>query len=406
MRILFLTQWFQPESFFKGLPFAKALKDKGHDVEVLTGFPNYPGGKMFPGYYIRPYQRETMEGIKIHRVPLYPSHDKSAIRRIINYLSFSLSAFFMGPWLIKKPDVIYVYNLVTLGLPAFLFRFLFKSKVIIDVQDLWPESVASSGMLNNKFLLTVLNRICNFVYRKADQLIVLSPGFKSHLIKRGVPSEKIEVIYNWCDEKSIQTKSSSADKTKQIDTSDKFVILYAGSMGIVQELETVLISAEQCGTMMSDVLFVFIGDGADRKRLERKANDMKLDNVVFLPSRPIHEMNEVYAMADVLIVHLMDQPLFRITIPSKTQAYLYMGKPIIMALRGDSAMLVEKAGAGIVCEPGNSDAITEGVRTLRNADAATRNRMGMNGHQYYMQHLSFEKGVHNVEQLMLSLVKT
>ena len=125
MRILFLTQWFQPEPFFKGLPFVKALRDRGHEVEVLTGFPNYPGGKVYPGYCVRFYQRETMDGIPVHRVALYPSHDKSASRRILNYLSFSLSAFLIGPWLVGKPDLIYVYNLVTLGPAAFLFRLLF-----------------------------------------------------------------------------------------------------------------------------------------------------------------------------------------------------------------------------------------------------------------------------------------
>ena len=140
MRILFLTQWFQPEPFFKGLPFAKALADHGHEVEILTGFPNYPGGKVYPGYRVCLHQRETMDRIKINRVPLYPSHDKSALRRSVNYLTFSLSLLLFGPWLIRRPDVIYVYNLVTIGPPAFLFRFLFGSKVIMDVQDLWPDS--------------------------------------------------------------------------------------------------------------------------------------------------------------------------------------------------------------------------------------------------------------------------
>ncbi len=195
MRILFLTQWFQPEAFFKGLPFAKALRERGHEVEILTGFPNYPGGKVYPGYRVRLYQGEEMDGIKVHRVFLYPSHDTSALRRILNYLTFALSTFLLGPWLIRKPDVVYVYNLITLGPAAFLIRFLFGAKVVIDVQDLWPESVANSSMLNNKAALGVLNRLCNRVYRGADQVTVLSPGFKKELIRRGVAGERIEVIY-------------------------------------------------------------------------------------------------------------------------------------------------------------------------------------------------------------------
>jgi len=203
MRILFLTQWFQPEPFFKGLPFAAALAARGHDVEVLTGFPNYPGGKVYPGYRVRFYQRETMDGITVHRVPLYLSHDKSALHRILNYLSFSLSVFSFGTWRVKKPDVVYVYNLITLGFPAFFLRLLYGCKVVIDITDLWPESVASSRMLHNKTMLAALNGICNWVYRRADRLSVVTPGYINELMRRGVTPEKISLIFNWCDERAI-----------------------------------------------------------------------------------------------------------------------------------------------------------------------------------------------------------
>lgn len=405
MRILFLTQWFQPESFFKGLPFAKALKEKGHEVEVLAGFPNYPGGKVYPGYRVRLYQQEIMDGVKVHRVPLYPSHDKSAVHRIINYLSFSLSAVLMGPLLVQKPDIIYVYNLVTLGLPAFYLRLLYGSKVVIDVQDLWPESVAGSGMLNNKLMLRVLNSFCNWVYRKADRLVVLSPGFKNHLIDRGIPSETIEVIYNWCDESGIGKNPSVVIERKDIADSERFTILYAGAMGQVQGLETILQCAEICKERLPDVRFVLIGDGADRKRLVQLAGDMKLDNVVFLPPRPIDAMNEIYDMADALIAHLEDIPLFRITIPSKTQAYLYMGKPIIMAVLGDAATLVEQAGAGVVCAPKKPLDMTDAIRSLHDTAAVERQKMGKAGHNYYMRNLCFEKGLNHFEKLMCSLLQ-
>jgi hypothetical protein len=177
MRILFLTQWFQPENFFKGLPFAKALAARGHSVAVLTGFPNYPGGKVYPGYRVRPYQQEIVEGIRVHRVALYPSHDELPFRRSLNYLSFSLMALLIGPWVVGSHDVIYVYNLVTLGPVAFLLRFLFGSKVVMDIQDLWPESIANSQMLRSKAVLDALNRMCRWVYRRADSLTV-SPGLQ------------------------------------------------------------------------------------------------------------------------------------------------------------------------------------------------------------------------------------
>lgn len=397
MRILLLTQWFQPEPFFKGLPFAKALRDRGHDVEVLTGFPNYPGGKLYPPYRIRFYQREVMDGIRINRVALYPSHDKSAVHRILNYISFSLSALLFGLWTVKKPDVVYVYNLVTLGLPAFVLRFLSGAKVIIDVQDLWPESVTSSKMLKNRAILWSLDRISNWVYREADALVVLSPGFKKELMRRGVTAEKIEVVYNWCDESCI---SKEVTRSVPPEMRDKFVVLFAGSMGTAQGIGTVLKCAQLCKNALPNVQFILIGGGVDRARLEEQAVKMGLVNVKFLPPRPLESMGEVFAMADVLLVHLKDDPLFRITIPSKTQTYLYIGKPIIMAVRGDAANLVSQAGAGIFCEPGNPGEMASVIKILHDMPTSERQRIGEAGHQYYMECLSFDYGVSKLEAVM------
>lgn len=405
MRILFLTQWFQPEPFFKGLPFASALATRGHDVEVLTGFPNYPGGKLYPGYHVRLSQREVMDGITIHRVPLYPSHDTSALHRILNYLSFSLSAFLLGPCLIRKPDVIYVYNLVTLGPPAFLLRFLFGAKVIIDVQDLWPESVANSKMLRNKAVLNVLNGICGWIYRGADQLTVLSPGFKQELINKGVAPGRIEVSYNWCDEASIGAHELLIGSVKPLQFAGKFVVLFAGAMGLAQGLDTVLDCAGLCREKLTDVQFVMIGSGVDRQRLQKRAEEMDLDNVTFLPPRSMETMGEIFALADSLLVQLKDDPLFRITIPSKTQAYLNAGKPIIMAMRGDAADLVRDAGAGMLCEPGNPRAMMNSIKVLYEMSAIERQKMGEAGHRYYMDHLSLNQGVNQFERIMKSLLR-
>lgn len=404
MKILFLTQWFQPEPFFKGLPFAKALAARGHDVEVLTGFPNYPGGKVYPGYRVYLFQRVMMEGIRVNRVVLYPSHDKSAFHRILNYLSFAISSFLLGLWTVRRPDVIYVYNLVTLVPTAFLIRLFFRCKVILDVQDLWPESVINSRMLRNRVLLNLLNGICRQAYRKVDQLVVLSEGLKQEFINRGVSSDKVDVIYNWCDESSIQIDVSPTDLNKSLEFSGKFIVLFAGTMGIAQGLDTLLDCARLSSGLLPDVQFVLIGGGVDRTNLQRRANKMELDNVTFLPPRSMEMMGEIFALADVLIVHLKDYPLFRTTIPSKTQTYLYIGKPIIMAVRGDAAALVERAGAGIMCEPGNPLAMLDAVKSLHDTSESERSKMGRTGHRYYMQYLSFEKGVRNFEKVMYSLI--
>lgn len=387
---------------FQGFAFCQSLEKKGHQVEVLTGFPNYPGGEIYPGYRVRLYQRELIDGIQVNRVPLYPSHDKSALRRIVNYLSFAVSALFLGPWLIRRPDTIYIYNLVTLSPVAFLLRFLFGSKIIIDVLDLWPESVTNSNILNNKAALYGLDYICKWVYRKADKLVVPSPGIKGALINRGVLAEKIEVIYNWCDELSIRKESEPLDSKELIQSSGKFVVLFAGTMGTVQGLDTLLECARICREKLPKVQFVLIGGGVDKPRLQQRTSAMGLDNVTFFPPRPMEAMGEIFAMADVLIVHLKDDPLFRITIPSKTQAYLYMGRPIIMAMRGDAAELVRKAGAGIICEPDNPQNIMQAVNTLYEMSDIERRKMGEAGHHYYMENLSLDQGVKKFERIMSS----
>jgi colanic acid biosynthesis glycosyl transferase WcaI len=404
MRILFLTQWFQPEPIFKGLPFAKALADQGHKVEVLTGFPNYPGGTLYPGYRMRLWQREWMSGIRVNRVALYPSHDHSAPRRMLNYLSFALTSLILGPWLVQRPEIIYVYNLVTLGPTAFLLRRLYGARVILDVQDLWPESVAKSGMLRNAAALHWLDAACRWVYRRADCLTALSPGFKQALVNRSIPPGRIAVVYNWCDEASLGAEAQPRQPAQEVGPAGKFHVVFAGTMGTVQGLDTVLDCAQLCRKRLPNVQFVLVGGGVDRPRLEMRAGEMGLDNVRFLPRRTVAGMRDIYALADALLVHLKKDPLSSITIPSKTQAYLFMGKPIIMAVSGDAAELVKRSGAGVICEPDNPQAMADAVHALVSMKEDERTNLGRAGARYYEEALSMKTGVNQFEQLMDSLL--
>jgi colanic acid biosynthesis glycosyl transferase WcaI len=187
MKILILTQWFDPEPTFKGLLFAQELAARGHEVAVLTGFPNYPDGEVYPGYRIRPWVREQIDGISVLRVALCPSHNKSGFRRALNYISFALSAAVIGTTLIRKPDLIYVYHPpITVGLAAVVIGFLRRAPFVCDVQDLWPDTVVASGMLSNPAALALLGKFCKFVYRRARRITVLSPGFKEQLVRREV----------------------------------------------------------------------------------------------------------------------------------------------------------------------------------------------------------------------------
>ena len=199
MKILLLTQWFDPEPALKGLEFAKALVQRGHDVEVLTGFPNYPGGRVYAGYRVAFRQREEMDGVPVTRVALYPSHDSSAAGRTANYLSFALTAASIGACSVTRPDVAWVYHPpATAAFPAMVLKTLRGVPFVLDVQDLWPDTLAATGMVSNRFALGVAGRFCAAAYRSAARIAVLSPGFKRLLVARGVPEWKIDVVYNWC----------------------------------------------------------------------------------------------------------------------------------------------------------------------------------------------------------------
>ncbi len=405
MRILFLTQWFDPEPMFKGLVFAKALRERGHEVEILTGFPNYPGGKVFPGYRIRPFLREVMDGIPVLRVPLYPSHDTSAIRRIANYATFALSAASIGAAAVKTADVMYVYHPpATVALPALMIRGLRRIPFVYDVQDLWPDTLSATGMVNNKSLIGLVDRWCRMVYRAASKIVVLSPGFKDVLVHRSIPEEKIEVIYNWCDEGQFPKAPKNESLAKELGFSGRFNVLFAGTMGKAQALEAVLDAAGRIGGRIPEVRFVFVGGGVDADRLKRIAQERRLNNVLFLPRRPVSEIGEILNLADVLLVHLKDDPLFRITIPSKIQACLAVGRPILVGVLGDAADLVRTAGAGVGCQPENPESISDAVEKLYRMPRVLLEEMGNSGHSYYRKELSLSIGVSRFEKVFLSAV--
>jgi glycosyltransferase involved in cell wall biosynthesis len=395
-------QFFAPEPFLKGLPFARELLRRGHEVEVLTGFPNFPGGQVYPGYKIRLWQREVIEGVSILRVPLFPSHDRSAIRRIANYLSFALSAS-IGSLFVKRPDVIYVYHPpATVGLPAMVARRFHHVPIVYDIQDLWPDTVATTGMMNSRLVLRLLDSWCRLVYRKSDRIIVLSHGFKDALVQRGVPEAKIDVIYNWCDEASI---TANSDRPMQLGTPDQFTVLFAGMMGLAQGLDSVLEAARICSDSVPNAKFVFVGFGVERERLKRKAADMALENVEFLGSQPIDQIGRYLAGANCLLVHLKDDPLFRITIPSKTQAYLAAGKPVLMAVRGDAADLILRSGGGLVCEPQNPAGIAAAVSTLASTSSERLAELGRAGRSFYLRELALGVGVDQFERAFCSVLQ-
>jgi colanic acid biosynthesis glycosyl transferase WcaI len=406
LRILFLSQWFEPEFPFKGLDFAKELAGRGHHVEVLTGFPNYPDGRVYPGYRVRWRQRETMDGIPITRVALYPSHDRSGIRRAANYLSFAASALTVGAASVARADVVYVYHPpATIAMPAAALKILRGMPFVLDVQDLWPDTLTATGMVNSSAVLRAVGRFCALAYRSAARIVVPSPGFRRALSDRGVPADKVSVIYNWCRRLAIAGPQPDAPILKEAGVDGRFNVVFAGAMGPAQALDSVLDAAAIVHAQAPRVHFIFAGGGVARDALERRAGGMGLGNVTFLSHRPPAEIAPLLAAADVLLVHLRDDPLFSITIPSKTQDAMASGRPILMAVRGDGADLVRAAGAGICVGPEDPAALAAAVCDLSLLPRTALDGMGARGRAYYQDHLSMSAGADRFEALFRDVAR-
>lgn len=401
MRVLVLSQWFRPEPNLIATSVAMGLKRLGHEVQVLTGFPNYPGGKLYPGYKIRPFHREVLDEVPVVRVPLYPSHDTSGVKRIATYSSFAVSASFFGVPRVTKPDVVYVYHPpATVGLPAIFLQMLRKVPFVYHIQDLWPDTLAATGMVDSKLIHRLVGKWCNLVYSRASELIVLSPGFKRLLIERGVPEAKINMIYNWADETTDKLDEVEPAIVAALDPDNRFNILFAGNMGQAQALEAVIDAARLVRDRAPYIQFVFIGSGVATTRLKEHAAQVGADNVLFLPRQPRSKIDAIMSLADVLLVHLKDDPLFSVTVPSKTQAYLAIGKPIMMGVAGDAAELVEIAQAGLRCQPENPKHIADVALQFYVMSDAEREALGRNGRAYYQRSLSMEQGVKGIAEVL------
>lgn len=390
-RVILLTQWFEPEPTVKGLVLARELTRRGFEVEVVTGFPNYPEGALYPGYRMSWRQQEVIDGVLITRLPLYPSHDSSAFRRIANYVSFAVSATIYCLFQARRPDVLYVYQLPTLGLAARLVRAVRGPRLLFDIADMWPDTLRATGMVNNERVLRMVGWAAQSVYRSADAVVATTPGFRRLLIERGLPPERVTVIYNWSDERSLSACPPNEHDAGFRD--GRFEIVFAGNLGKAQALTAVLEAAAILARDNSGIQFLFIGSGVEMERLKAFASDRQLPNVKFLPRVTMERIGAYLEQADALLVHLKADPLFTITIPGKTQTYMAMGKPVLIATPGDAATLVREARCGVEASPEDPESIAAAARTLAALPRDELLAMGHRARDYYDTYLGLSIGV-------------
>lgn len=391
LRVLFLTQWFEPEPAFKGASFADALIAEGMEVEVATAFPNYPGGKLYPGYRIMPYRRDREWAFPVHRLPIWPSHDRSSLGRILNYLSFFLSSLVFGLFAARRFDAIYVYHPpVTPALAAAIFGAVHRRPFIVEIQDLWPDSVVASGM-GGTAIPSLLEKICSFVYRRASIVIVQSDGMKARLAERGVPPEKLRRLYNW----STYVPAAPSEQPVKIDGWDDKAInfVYGGNLGQAQSLSFVVDAFIRARATNELVRFHLFGHGIERDNLARQIAADCSDHILLHEPVSRGKMDRIFDRADGLVLHLNGESLYDITIPSKLQHYLSVGKPILAGLSGEAAAMLRESGAAIVCAPEDVDAMAAAIERIATLPGESRDEMSRKARAFYDRHLAMERAV-------------
>jgi colanic acid biosynthesis glycosyl transferase WcaI len=410
VRIAMISQWYDPEqgSAIMSGTIARALRDLGNEVQVVTGFPNYPNGQLYPGYRVRSYQREQLQGVTVHRAPIYVSHDLNPRRRAMNYLSYAASASAIAVTRLGQLDATLVHSTpATVAIPAMVLRTLKRTPYVVHVQDLWPQTVTASGLLSDgqhRRAEGLLHRYCDAVYRHAASIAVTSPGMAELIRARGVESRKISLIPNWADERHFRPVTPSSNIVNELGPFRPFTVMYAGAMGEIQALE-VLIDAAAILRDQRNIGFLLVGGGVSEPSLRAQASDAQLDNVRFLGHQPAECMAEVLALGDIQIISLRDLPIFRTTLPSKIQATLAAGRPIIGALTGDAATLIRDSGAGLTATPGSAVELAEAILKAAAMPSLERQAWGNRGRDYYIDHLSQDAGAGALAVLLQSAAK-
>lgn len=379
-------------------------------MSILTALPNYPGGRFYDNYRLALRTREVLRGTSILRVPLFPSHDQSALHRLLTYSTFALSAAIPGSRSVGlRPDVVYAYHPPgTIGLPALTWKWARRIPFVYHIADLWPDTImaaidTSSALIKN-LTERCLSSWCSLIYKEASAITVLSEGFKSLLVERGVPASKVYVVYNWAEESIFKPVARDEELARSLGMDGRFNAVYAGNLGAYQDLETVVRAAARVASLPGFQL-VLIGTGTERSRLQDLVRSLGAPNVVFRDRIPYQDMGKVNALADCLIVSLRSLPFFESTIPSKLQVALASGRPVIGSIRGNAAEVIADAQAGLTCNPGDARALADAFERMYAFTHAQRCRMAASGRSYYERHMSLGTGTAIISNVLESVCR-
>ncbi len=392
MRILIVTQYFWPESFTIN-DIAGTLRDQGHKVVIATGKPNYPEGKTFKGYTSSRIQKETYDGdIEVVRVPLRPRGKSGGLNLFRNYLSFVWNGIRFFPSLLngQQFDAIFVFAASpNVSIPAIPLKKIKKAHLAIWVLDLWPESLSATGFIHNRLILWLVKIVVRWVHSCADTVLIQSKAFKAPILKYTSP-EKIVYFPNTVNISRKTNDTSTLLPNELINLLKScFCVIFAGNIGTAQSPQTIVKAAHHLKDIKG-IKIVLVGSGSMSEWVQQEKTKLKLDNLIIAGRYPMSSMPCLFDHASCLLVTLKDQEIFSYTIPGKVQSYLASGKPIIAAINGEGARVIEEAKAGIVCKAEDPVALSESIKKLYAMPETRRGQLGDSGKKYFLKH--FEIG--------------
>jgi colanic acid biosynthesis glycosyl transferase WcaI len=395
MKILYVSQYFPPEM---GAPAGRAAElsrlwvEDGHEVTVLTGFPNHPTGIVPPEYrrkFRRLVTREDVEGVHVVRTWLLPFPNRKAYERMLNYSSFCVSSATTGVFL-DRPDVVIASSpQLLVGLAGWWLARCKGVPFVFEVRDLWPESLPAVGVgSSNSVLYRSLAKIAEFLYRSCERLVVVTPAFKEYLVEHWrLPEEKIFVVENGVETSLFSRLTPNIALRRELGAEEKFVVSYIGTMGNAHGLETLLEAAALLRERAPKVLFLLVGEGAEKARIVSLARSHSLTNVRFVDQQPREKIPGYITASDACLVLLKRTGIFKTVLPTKMLEFMSCARPVILGVDGHARNVIEKANAGIFIQPEDSAELAEAVVRLA-ADSTLRESLGRNGRQHVLQYFS------------------
>ena len=382
MRLLVVSQYFWPENF-RVNDLTAEFASRGHQVTVLTGKPNYPGGRVYDEYRKDPRAFAGYEGARIVRVPML-ARGHGGLRLLLNYLSFAISASVLGAWKLRgeKFDAVFVYepSPATVGVPGVVLRCFKRAPMAFWVLDLWPETLQAIGAVKSNRLLALVGRLMTFIYRRCDLILAQSRSFIPQIRRYAGAASRVEYFPSWAE--SVFQLSVVAPAA-EVTPHSGFTVMFAGNIGEAQDFPAIL-NAAQALKGRADIRWLVLGDGRMKPWVEQEIASRGLQGTVrLLGSYPVERMPSFFAHVDALLVSLKDEPIFAMTIPGKLQAYLASGIPVLGMINGEGAELLMKSGAGLACAAGDFEGLTQAVLRLAQMDRQERQAMGQQGYALY-----------------------